>query len=63
MVRIATRISGSTARPQVSRRVPRRSRDLLSVDRSGTRDAGVAGTLQMAAGYAWRLIVVLAAGG
>jgi predicted PurR-regulated permease PerM len=31
------------------------------VDRFGSRDAGVAGALGVAAGYAWRLIVVLAA--
>jgi putative heme transporter len=57
MVRIPARVNRSTTRP----RVLRRSRELLSVDRSGTRDAGVAGALHTAAGYAWRLIVVLAA--
>ena len=57
MLRIATRINGA----QVPRRVPGRARDQLPPDRSGTPTAGVAGALQTAAGYAWRLIVVLAA--
>jgi putative heme transporter len=61
MVRMVARLNGSATRPQVPRRVARRSRELLSVDRAGIRDPGVAGALQMAAGYAWRLIVVLAA--
>jgi predicted PurR-regulated permease PerM len=57
MVRVASQRSASAARL----RALRRRRASLSVGRAGGRDPGVAGALQVAAGYAWRLIVVLAA--
>jgi hypothetical protein len=57
MLRVVSRANGSTA----PARVLRRRRAVLSVDRSGGRGTGVAGALAVAAGYAWRLIVVLAA--
>ncbi len=53
-------LRGSTARPRAAGlRNGRRS--VLPVERAGGRDGGVAGALAVAAGYAWRLIVVLAA--
>lgn len=57
MVRSTARVEGSAARP----RVLRGYRKAPLMGRSGSRDAGGAGALAVAAGYAWRLIVVLAA--
>jgi predicted PurR-regulated permease PerM len=56
MVRVASGRGGSAARPHILRR----RRAVLWVDPDG-RGAGVSGALAMAAGYTWRLIVVLAA--
>jgi putative heme transporter len=56
MVRVASGLDGSAGRA----RVLRRRRAGLSVDPDG-RPGGVGRGLRVAAGYAWRLIVVLAA--